>query len=550
MFNKVQVVEFVFMSYKVLTDQNNFKNNIIKNYYITIIKKVIRLKMNKTMLDNLINEISISPEIAKDIKDRYERLGDWLIREDSLIAEYEPDFYSQGSIRLGTAIKPISQESDYDLDSVCCLNYLDTSTISQKRLKELVGKEVKKFVERYNFSNDAEEGKRCWTINYESEPFHMDILPAVYDQNGYRLLLESKLATVNDDEFYTDKAIAITDNTLENYPSIDINWNKSNPKGYYEWFIAKCKLGYIEKRLALESAGTIEKIPEEIYNTPLQKVIMLLKRHRDMMFINDNDNKPISIIITTLAAHSYSGEQDLKEALKSIVFNMERNIHKEGSLYYISNPINPTENFADKWENEPIKEHNFFQWLKQLKSDYLYLINDQPLGIKSKLDNAFGEDLITEVYSKSFSMFDKAAFSLSTIKSTILALSHVQRPTWTRSIIGNVDINCQILKKGCIKGILKSNDSIKKGVTMRFFPKVSDHIEKPYQVKWQIINSGEEARDCLRGDFYDSTSHDSRKKQYYRDETTSYKGKHIVRCFILKNEICVAQSDEFIVNII
>jgi hypothetical protein len=34
--------------------------------------------------------------------------------------------------------------------------------------------------------------------------------------------------------------------------------------------------------------------------TPLQQAVQILKRHRDMMFADDPEHKPISVIITTL----------------------------------------------------------------------------------------------------------------------------------------------------------------------------------------------------------------------------------------------------------
>lgn len=37
----------------------------------------------------------------------YKSVGDWLNREKSPLKEYSPKIYSQGSFRLGTAIKPI-----------------------------------------------------------------------------------------------------------------------------------------------------------------------------------------------------------------------------------------------------------------------------------------------------------------------------------------------------------------------------------------------------------------------------------------------------------
>ena len=53
--------------------------------------------------------------------------------------------------------------------------------------------------------------------------------------------------------------------------------------------------------------------------SPLQRVVQILKRHRDLMF-NGDESKPISIIITTLAARAYNKETDVLDALVNVVY--------------------------------------------------------------------------------------------------------------------------------------------------------------------------------------------------------------------------------------
>ena len=72
----------------------------------------------------------------------YASLGDWLHRPESTVLRYSPQIYVQGSFRLGTAIRPLNDEEEYDVDSVCELRLLGTDDISQKALKKLVGDEI------------------------------------------------------------------------------------------------------------------------------------------------------------------------------------------------------------------------------------------------------------------------------------------------------------------------------------------------------------------------------------------------------------------------
>lgn len=71
-------------------------------------------------------------------------------------------------------------------------------------------------------------------------------------------------------------------------------------------------------------------------------------------------------------------------------------------------------------------------------------------------------------------------------------------------------------------------------------------VKRPFIVKWQITNTGEEARQagCLRGNFENSDIGEMGKR-----ESTSYSGSHSVQCFIIKKGICVAKSKDFIINI-
>ena len=77
------------------------------------------------------------------------------------------------------------------------------------------------------------------------------------------------------------------------------------------------KVASTQKRLLLEREGAIyssvDDVPDALIRTPLQRAIQILKRHRDMRFLEHKceEYKPISIIITTLAASAYQNETDV-----------------------------------------------------------------------------------------------------------------------------------------------------------------------------------------------------------------------------------------------
>ena len=85
----------------------------------------------------------------------------------------------------------------------------------------------------------------------------------------------------------------------------------------------------LEKRAFEVKVAQVDDLPAYRWKSPLQRCVQILKRHRDVMFADNLDSKPISIIITTLAGKAYQGEVEIADALDRILSNM-------GSL------INPT----------------------------------------------------------------------------------------------------------------------------------------------------------------------------------------------------------------
>jgi Second Messenger Oligonucleotide or Dinucleotide Synthetase domain len=358
----------------------------------------LRTKFGK-FLQYLADALDISETRYQQAEERYQAVGKWLGRDESILAPYHPEIYPQGSFRLGTVIKPISDAEEYDIDLVCEMK-LDKERVKQKRLKEAVGQEILGYSRANNMRSRPEEGRRCWTLNYaDGAQFHLDILPALPDGNSFKLLLESKGLS----NAWSGLAIAITDNTLPNYDLLDPRWPQSNPRGYAEWFRERMKTQFDAQRkfLAESIRANIEDIPEYRVRTPLQRAVQILKRHRDIMFAKDPDNKPISIIISTLAAHAYRNEGDLLEALLNIVNGMPLYIQRIGAVSWVANPVNPLENFADKWAEHPQRERNFRLWLQQVQTDLNKALQSEDIqAISELLKPSLGEKVINEALQK------------------------------------------------------------------------------------------------------------------------------------------------------
>ncbi len=329
------------------------------------------------LLRDLADTLDVPPSKYAEAKDHYKAVGEWLNAEGSKLAAFSPEIYAQGSFALGTAVRPLG-EDEYDVDAVCLLELTDHQ-VSQHELKEMIGRRLKDPSSRYRDKIEPEEGgRRCWTIQYaDNSQFHLDVLPAIPDVPEW-------LQAIGVDGGIARHAIRITDKTTPDYltgwPAIGAGMHdptRSNPKGYATWFKDRMRVRLEEAKaaLALEKRASVEDIEDYEVRTPLQRVVQILKRHRDVRYNGDED-RPISIIITTLAAKAYDNEANLYDAIVKIVPGMRQHVEDRGGVYWVPNPVNPAENFADRWEESPRKADLFFEWLDAVEAEYLHIATD------------------------------------------------------------------------------------------------------------------------------------------------------------------------------
>lgn len=506
----------------------------------------------KTQLSQFLQYLAESIDIPDNLYERAERsyqsIGDWLDREASTVAKYEPNIYTQGSFRIGTVVKPITDSDEYDIDFVCELN-LSKQQVTQKQLKSLVGNELISYADAHGMKEPVKEGRRCWTLDYVDDvQFHIDVLPAVPDGESFRALLES----CDRSSPYQDTAVAITDNTHPNYDRVSDDWLRSNPKGYAAWFRDRLKPQFEARRkvLAESLCASVEDIPEYRVKTPLQQAVQLLKRHRDMSFVDDREDKPISIIITTLAAHSYNNEADLLEAMISIVDGMPKHIRTRDGHAWIPNPVNPLENFADKWREHPERETRFRDWLKQVRADLnKALRNDDIHSAAQTLVPRFGQRSVNEAlrqFPKPVSQNNKAIKG-ELQSGNCFSVLWRRKPPWRMALSHSVEVSGKYKLDGQWYPFRSNSRPLPKRRSLLF--EANTDVPEPFQVHWQVVNTGEEARreNDLRGEMMCSEVAGTGGLSH--EESTSYSGMHWIECFIVRNGTCEARSGEFVVNI-
>lgn len=296
------------------------------------------------LLTGTVEELDIPEQLQQAAEAAYRRVGGWL--EENLADDADWHVYPQGSMRLGTVVRP-SPDDEYDLDAVAKWE-IEKDRVTKQQLKDTVGDALAGFVDAHlgapGAATACKEGGRCWTLHF-AEPFHLDLLPAIPDPDAL------------------PHGIQITDRDLR-------LWQPSNPIAFADWFYERMGPGYLSAKTELAKRANVgvDDIPAWRVRTTLQRVVQVLKAHRNGFFAGELDQRPPSIIVTTLAALAFTGEKPLFDAVTDVAAGMAGHIERDGGRYIVVNPVQSEENFADRWGTDPERASKFFAWLDDLQT--------------------------------------------------------------------------------------------------------------------------------------------------------------------------------------
>jgi hypothetical protein len=321
-----------------------------------------------SILEKLAATIDLTEAQYREANEKYTAVGNFISHPNCILAPYDPKLVSQGSMRIGTVARPADENCEFDVDGTLRLQM--KLPVTQYQLKKLVGD---CFKSNATYERMLIEKNRCWRLKYhEASRFHLDAVPAIPDDFQWLLDLGVPYR-------YACHAVRITDKHHPHYYVHSSDLPRSNPEGYALWFldVMKIQADAIRMKLAVELKATVESIPEYRVRTPLQRAVQLMKRHRDIMY-SDSDLKPISVIITTLAARSYADVMRdnpgglFYDIVLEIVRKMPDYIQTRSGVKWIVNPVNPNENFADKWASDKKLEEHFYKWHKAFLDTLLH----------------------------------------------------------------------------------------------------------------------------------------------------------------------------------
>jgi len=330
------------------------------------------------ILARIAQQLELDPSRRAKIEQTYKAVSNWLDKDEGFFKELNIDIYAQGSIRIYTTVKPYNRD-DFDLDIVLHLNHLYSDYTPQQIYFEL----IRRLKEHETYRKIIEEKNRCARLNYAGD-FHMDILPGCIIS------------------FYDPNKINVPDKKLS-------DWVSANPKDLADWYLNKANTvqspmlenhynNVFSKRIALKAET--EDLPSEHFYTrkPLQRATQLIKRRRDIFFKDIPEYKTSSIILTTLGGLLYQGENTIYETIDNYLNNINIQINEKKRLKVL-NPVNPEEDFTEKWDDKPELYAHFKNFIIDFKVKWEAL---KQTFVKSAdiYDQLFGESIYKNVRIK------------------------------------------------------------------------------------------------------------------------------------------------------
>lgn len=277
-------------------------------------------------------------------------------------------------------------------------------------------------------------------------------------------------------------------------------WSERDPTEITNWFTEQVKS---------KSPSKDDFITPSVENGQMRRVVRWIKR---LTKGRDGWNLPGGLIISALVSECYVSDRhrDDESLYKTIVAIKER-------LDMYCDVYNPT--------NSSLKLTEKSKFLTQVKN----LKKRLPSVIK-RLDKLFESDCNEEKAKKYWNyMFQHEFFTKEeSNRSSVLSKS---------VDLQNVDIRVSTYrsKEGKLTSFnVPESKILPKHIHLKFEVRVN--IPSPYEIRWVVENSGEEAETSS------DMGHSYTTNELIQWERTSYRGKHFMTCEVLRNGRVVASA--------
>lgn len=249
-------------------------------------------KNNQEFQDFLRDEVNLNESRLRRLETGVGAVNDYL--KDHLTGYQKME--RQGSYALGTLIKPVDENDEYDADIQIVMN-----PNPRWEAKDYVNEIHRALAQNQNYADKLRLKTRCVTIDYAGD-FHLDVVPRV---------------TLGGRHYVCNR----TENRFE----------ATDGNGYRDWFNEKNRI----------TGGN------------LKRVVRLLKYLRD----HKNNYTVKSILLTTLAGNAiYPSDEGTEcvstvaDTLVTVLSRMDDYLQQHPNMPLVSNPVLPTEDFNRHWD--------------------------------------------------------------------------------------------------------------------------------------------------------------------------------------------------------
>lgn len=405
-----------------------------------------------------------------------------------LLIEHIP----QGSWAHKTIICPLPGD-EFDADFLLRLEEVPEWADSPKEYLKTVRSAFRRHTD---YADKVEKKNRCVRIRY-ANACHVDVV----------------LYIVRVDEAGLETGVIV--DFAENA------WEETNPLGFTDWINEK----------------------DQIAKSNLRRVIRLLKYVRDYK----GTFSAKSVILTTLVGERVlpwktdERYKDVPTTLVSVLEDLDAWLGNHDTMPPLPDPSCPDTTFNHRWTEA---EYQNFRTQIARYAAWAREAYDEPDKTASLAawQRIFGDDFKAPTSTISESALVKAAAPAPEASSVEEFIEN------DASVTGYAGIGTATIEAsfepfgGGRRRPLALGRPVFKGGSLTFEVKTTD-IPQPFQVIWKVRNFGEDARRAggLRGQLMPGT--------VLRKESTLYRGKHHIECFIVKNGRVMA-FDRFVVRII
>jgi len=327
-------------------------------------------------------QIQITPEKYEELNKNYQALAEYIENNHKLSDSKDISIYQQGSFAIDTVVKPLKGD-EFDVDMVVEFD-----------MKKEMGaiafyNELYKTFEQGRYSPIVEKYRNNIRINYKNN-YHFDIMPSIP--------VSPKSESLNAPDLKKE------------------DWVIRSPKLFAKWFLERAKQISVHNRnlniiikagkFIVHDADVSPLAKPTSYENkaPLNRVVQLFKRARDVYFYSEEDFIPQSVVITTLVGSYYSGEYSIAQAFINISIKLKQLV--ENNIFFdVLNPVCSVENFTEKWKIERDYYDNFKKFILFIHSNVMQF-NSDSTKIKDALRKLFGDasynNLIEATKSDSF----------------------------------------------------------------------------------------------------------------------------------------------------